>query len=594
MEIGQKHCNRNGLRAVLSLVFFIFSLGTAWSAPRDIRVGVYDNEPKIFPDSNGNATGILGDLLREIAKHEGWALVFVRCEWLACLESLKSGDIDLMPDVAFSEQRSIDFNFHKTPALLSWSQIYKRNGLPINSTLDLGGKRIVVLDGSVQQAYLSDLINGFGLSAQFIAVKSLKGGFEMVSKGEADVVAASSFFGDMQAPNFQLESTPILFNPVRLFYATGKGRNADLLEAIDATLDSWIGQKDSPYATVLNRWTQRTGKVYVPNFVLWSIGGLLTLSLVLLAAAQYLRREVAKKTRNLQASEDKLSTILNSVDAYIYIKDTELRYQYVNRKVSELFGKPIADILGQTDQLFFDTKTAASLQANDLKVIRDGVRIEVEEVNRSANSEADFTFLSVKLPLRTADGKIYALCGISTDITRRKNAEFELEKLSQIDSLTGLENRRHFMELADQELNRTVRYGGKLSVLMMDLDHFKAVNDTYGHQTGDRVLRQLGELCRQELREIDIVGRYGGEEFACVLPETGLDSALEVAERFCKSVAATTLPMEQGLPLQVTISIGVASLTVSTPNLDTLLSNADQALYDAKHQGRNRVCVLDH
>jgi len=140
---------------------------------------VYQNEPKIFMGSDGQPSGILGELLVEMAKREGWTLRPVRCEWQACLDALKDGKLDLMPDVAFNEQRDTVFDFHKVPALLSWSQIYKHSGITINSALDLRDKRIAVLEGSVQQSYLRDLLSGFGVQAELVPVKSLGEGFDL-------------------------------------------------------------------------------------------------------------------------------------------------------------------------------------------------------------------------------------------------------------------------------------------------------------------------------------------------------------------------------------------------------------------------------
>ena len=177
------------------------------------------------------------------------------------------------------------------------------------------------------------------------------------------------------------------------------------------------------------------------------------------------------------------------------------------------------------------------------------------------------------------------------NITARKYAERELERLAQTDTLTGLANRRHFMSLAEQELSRTARYGGDLSVLMMDIDHFKQVNDTYGHQTGDLVIQKLGDLCKQALRDIDIVGRIGGEEFAVILPQTGSQQAVEAAERLRTMVDTARVPMDQGMPLHFTVSIGVTSVEMTGANLDTLLGIADNAMYAAKKGGRNQVCA---
>jgi diguanylate cyclase (GGDEF)-like protein/PAS domain S-box-containing protein len=189
-----------------------------------------------------------------------------------------------------------------------------------------------------------------------------------------------------------------------------------------------------------------------------------------------------------------------------------------------------------------------------------------------------------------ADGNRY-IWSIVEDITEHKKFAQQLELLAQTDPLTGLSNRRHFMEVAELELARTIRSAGSLSILMMDVDHFKAINDTHGHKTGDTVLTLLGELCHTALRSFDTLGRLGGEEFAILLPQTGSEQASEVAERLCQLIADTEIPMPQGLPLHFTISIGVASLRNHSTNIDTLLNKADTALYEAKRSGRNRVCV---
>ncbi|MFA7282781.1 MAG: diguanylate cyclase [Sterolibacterium sp.] len=227
-----------------------------------------------------------------------------------------------------------------------------------------------------------------------------------------------------------------------------------------------------------------------------------------------------------------------------------------------------------------------------------------ESVNRGESGSLEFKIVGLKgghrwlethaVPMRGADGQITGLLSVTRDITQHKRDQQALEQLAQTDSLTGLANRRQFLVMAEQELTRTVRYGGPLSVFMMDIDHFKNINDTYGHKTGDVVLQKLAELIRDALREIDAVGRLGGEEFAVVLPQTDSERALEVAERLRKAIADAEVPLEQGLPLHFAVSIGVSTLAGTKTNIDTLLSQADQALYKAKNGGRNRVYAYEH
>lgn len=164
----------------------------------------------------------------------------------------------------------------------------------------------------------------------------------------------------------------------------------------------------------------------------------------------------------------------------------------------------------------------------------------------------------------------------------------ELQRLATTDPLTGVHNVRRFFELAKVEFDRSLRYRSPLSAIMLDLDRFKLVNDTFGHAAGDEALRMVAAYSRNTLRSMDIFGRYGGEEFVILLPETRLDAAVVVAERLRQQIESAILDTDEGL-IRVTISLGVAELDQETPRVETLVRRADQALYRAKQAGRNRT-----
>jgi diguanylate cyclase (GGDEF)-like protein len=165
-------------------------------------------------------------------------------------------------------------------------------------------------------------------------------------------------------------------------------------------------------------------------------------------------------------------------------------------------------------------------------------------------------------------------------------------ELSFTDSLTGVPNRRNLFLRLEQEYSRSVRFGDPLSLLMIDLDHFKLVNDRYGHVVGDGVLRGVALTLRRNVRKIDLVARYGGEEFVVLLPRVNKPEAMEVAEKLRRAVAAAALPgPEGGGPLVVTISVGVATLGTDADEIPGLIEKADAALYEAKRLGRDRVAT---
>jgi diguanylate cyclase (GGDEF)-like protein len=215
------------------------------------------------------------------------------------------------------------------------------------------------------------------------------------------------------------------------------------------------------------------------------------------------------------------------------------------------------------------------------------------------------------------DESLQALKAKEADLTRinrelrdevelRKKTEESLRQseelyrqLSITDPLTGIFNRRRFYELAMSELQRTCRYGRSLAVIMMDVDHFKQVNDRYGHAVGDRVLQTLAASVRSCLRVVDIFARYGGEEFIVLLPETDLQTAGVTAERLRRNIAGRQMDTDQG-QIKITISLGANAFSppVQTPSptpetLDYVINFADQALYEAKRSGRNRVILSD-
>jgi diguanylate cyclase (GGDEF)-like protein len=203
--------------------------------------------------------------------------------------------------------------------------------------------------------------------------------------------------------------------------------------------------------------------------------------------------------------------------------------------------------------------------------------LNVESAQPAAFGEADERLLAI-------------LAGQLATALEKVRMSSEVQRLAITDALTGLYNRRHFFLMAQRELDRARRHERPLSVIMLDLDHFKRVNDTYGHAAGDLALKTVADYCHKGLRGTDLLGRYGGEEFVFLLGETSQAKAQEVAERLRLGIAALAMPVA-GHTLSITASLGLATLDDTQPGLDKLLDCADQALYHAKAAGRNCVCV---
>lgn len=587
------------LRTTIALLV-LCALGAAEAlaqqAQRVVRIGVYENPPKITLSESGQVSGILGDLIIRIAGKNNWVLEAVPCSWHDCLQALEQGQIDLLPDVARTQERQALYDFHTIPSLYSWSQVYARTG-QITSALDMQGAVIAVLEGSVQQEYLQALTSGFGVNARIAGIQNIEDGFRMVADKQADAVVANHYFGDTHAAKYGLIPTPVMFQPAQLFYAAAKSRNHDLLNAIDTQLNEWRQDPNSEYFGVLKHWQEPTVRATAPVWLWWALAALVFLLLLAMAMAALLRSQVARQTRHLRASEARLNTILDSADAQIYIKDLQLRYTYVNRKVCDFLGKPAAALLGRSnDELFGVSAANRHLRQNDLRVTELGERVAEEEDLLSPVSAKTSTFFSVKIPLRDDHGNIEALCGISTDITAHKQAQEAAHRLAHFDSLTGLPNRQHLLDRLNEAM-LDVQYGAPLgAVIFINLDNFKRINDARGHATGNGILCGVAQRL-QGTGLVNFVARAGGDEFVLLLvnqgrtPEAAAAGALKAAESVQRLLIDPLIIGNQ--PYLTTASMGITLIRGNEKSGDDLLREADIAMHRAKSQGGNRTALYE-
>lgn len=282
-----------------------------------------------------------------------------------------------------------------------------------------------------------------------------------------------------------------------------------------------------------------------------------------------------------------LDTVMNNVEAHIYMKDSSGTYLYANRKTAEMFSLLPSQIVGKRDIDLIPKEDAEHLRKLDSQVFKTQTKQEGEESFKDASGRMRH-YWTVKIPLQTAAHRD-SLIGLSTEITELHLVKEELQRQASTDALTGLYNRRYFYDSARREFSRSKRSKLALSVIAIDIDHFKSINDQHGHPIGDAVLCAMAKRCLTVIRESDVLARTGGEEFSLLLPETSLDTALEIAERLRCLLQKHDLQVAS-VPITITISLGVASYNEGETSFDTLFSRADTALLQAKHLGRNRVC----
>lgn len=292
----------------------------------------------------------------------------------------------------------------------------------------------------------------------------------------------------------------------------------------------------------------------------------------------------------LKESGKLLSEILENVTAYIYTKDMQSRYLFANRLLRERFDAPMEEIVGYDDYKFFDADTADNMRKEDMRVLQNGETLQREETNLNILTGVTEVFLSVKLPLRREDGGIYALCGISTDITERKEIEEHMQHMAQYDALTHLPNRALFDDRLHQAIAAAQRNKSILALMFIDLDKFKPVNDTYGHGVGDLLLQEAALRIQDCLRDSDTAARIGGDEFVILLPtiESTADAG-KVGEKIRHSL---NQHFELGgHTLKIGSSIGVSVYPQHGSDEKLLVKSADIAMYHAKKNGRNNVKI---
>jgi len=292
-------------------------------------------------------------------------------------------------------------------------------------------------------------------------------------------------------------------------------------------------------------------------------------------------RLLTQSTNQLQGLERYLLEIFDNTPAPIYMKDSEGRYVLINKRFEMLAHTSLKEIIGKKDENVFPEDIATIFCVQDEEVKLRNRSLEFEET--LCLPDGKFTFITVKFPLHDVNGKILGVAGFCTDITERKKAEDELFYAASHDSLTGLFNRQAFKNLLINEMERAKRYDTSFSLIILDIDNFKSINDTFGHQAGDRVLVNIAELLRQNVRTVDCVGRWGGEEFLILLSETRGNEAALVAEKLRNALVSHKFD-----EAVITASFGV-TIYQRDDTPDIIIKRVDELLYRAKDRGKNRV-----
>lgn len=416
-------------RLTLALALLLpFNAG--WASQADtLRIGVYQNEPKIFINSAGKPDGFFVRLLEEIARQEAWELQFVPGTWEECLNRLKSGDLDILPDVALTRARSRELIFQEEPVLTSWSQVYAADKHKIRHLSDLTNKRVAVLNGSVQQSGFRQLMNGLGIPFEEIPVETMLGVFVEIQLGHADAGITNHLFGARHMADYPVHLTPLIWNPAALYFTTAQPANQAYLNTIDHYITRW---KDSPQSIYYELLQQ-----YMP----WLVSGSATsgrwlyvvLAIVFIALAAGLifaqnklviksRRQISDMTLQLTGEAEKFRSYLEHAPLGVFIINHRGEIIQANRKATELTGYSRQELVQMQITTLVPEYDHAAAQKH-FRQLRD-----------SGESSDTFSFLRKNgttglwdvHAVRITDDR---MIGFALDVTDKEKVKRELEDL---------------------------------------------------------------------------------------------------------------------------------------------------------------------
>ncbi len=295
--------------------------------------------------------------------------------------------------------------------------------------------------------------------------------------------------------------------------------------------------------------------------------------------------QIRKQANDLRAVQQSQQALLHSIPDIAWLKDIDGRYIAVNARFSAVFGIPVDSVAGKTDAEIQIPSLRENNPASDALVLESGVTRRYDETITDINGRVTWVE-TIKVPIFNQQSELIGLAGVARDITDRKASEERIHFLAHYDSLTELPNRFMLFERLDHLLAHARRYDKQLAILFIDLDRFKIINDSMGHNAGDALLRQVAERLNESRREVDIIARVGGDEFVVALSEVQkMDAVAGIAQKLMRAIAR---PYHvEGQEIHITPSMGVSIFPKDGDDIVTLVKNADRAMYRVKESGRN-------
>jgi len=548
-----------------------------------IRLGIDKSfAPYEWLDANNRYKGIAADFMSLIEERLGIRFEVIKNKetWNDVLNAAKNQEIDMLSCLVKSESREKYLNFSPTyissSAVIITEQSSNRQELTLKK---LHGKRVAIPKGH----YVQELITKDHPNIIIVTTKNILAALKLVATGQAD-----AFIGDVLAVSYAVKKENLLnltvagSTPYQKTFSLATSKHLPILNSIMQKALASISEQEKE--AIYQRWNNLKITKGISYRTLFKYSFIIILVFCFFAFWIYSLRKAARAQKE---SEDRLQAILDHSPVNIWLSNTNSQYQFIN--------KTFCNALGITEAQFLATKNLSDLVGEKLanQIIASDQACLTQ--NEPYISHESFLFADGKLhdleitknKIHNNSGEVIGIIGISTDVTEKKKNDLFIWQQANFDSLTQLPNRLMFQDQLEHELLHAQRENHLLGLLFIDLDHFKEINDTLGHNVGDLLLIEASQRIKSCTRESDMVARLGGDEFTVILSDLHNESSIErVTAAIVTSLARPfQLKKQQSY---ISASIGITLYPNDGKTVTQLLQNADQAMYQAKKMGRNR------
>lgn len=483
---------------ILSIIFLLlFSNPFSVSADTPVKVGIYQNKPKIFTDSEGKAKGFYIDILEYIASKEGWRIEYVPGTWDQCLQRLENGKIDLLPDIAFSEERAKRFDFNQKTVLSNWAVVFTRKDAEIESFADLNGKKIAFMKGGITLEQFKSQIKPFGIDFSVVESDDYKGVFKLLHEKKADAGLVNQLFGVRHEKQYNVSRSPIICCPRELRFAVPKNKNPHLIEAVDRHLIALRKDKNSMYYRAWTQWIEKAPLLKLPRWILNGLLFAIGLVILFLVTTVVLRGQVKARTaelstinkelrqeienrkqveKKLRVSEEKfLKAFHSSPDAITLTSMEDGRFVEINDRGLRLTGYDRDEVIGLTT-VELNLWTDPADRERFMELLRKESLV--------LDMEANFHTKVGKIRTGLISGEIFYLqdsphlISIIRDITDLKQTEAKIQQRSnELESinaiLSAITTRLELQSILDQSLQSALDLTGLESGTLCLVDRGK-------------------------------------------------------------------------------------------------------------------------